>query len=346
VTDLAPVGNGVCVIPKRGLWLWLFVLLVLGCADVIDAQEQKKVGILSGGFAEWTSGRRDARQPRTSVANLRQYLHELGWTEARNIRFEEKHAKGQLRQLPEFARQLVQNKMDVIVAHAPAAVRAAKDATTSIPIVMAHGGDPVTQGFVASLARPGGNVTGVANLSAELTGKRLELLKDIFPKLSRIAVLWNPDAPGPTLGFKELETTAKSLDVPLESLQVRGPKEFDAAFKLARERASGLIVIQDVMTVSHIKDIVKLAADHRIPAIYTEMEWAEAGGLMSYGPSFFDLERRAAIYVDKILRGAKPADLPVEQPTKFELIINLKAAKQIGLTIPPNVLARADRVVK
>ena len=329
---------------KHGLCL--LVLVVLGCADFTYAQERKKVGILSGGFAESPSGSTEARQPRTSVPNLRHHLQELGWTEGRNVRFEERYAKGQLRQLPEFARQLVQNKMDVIVAHAPAAVRAAKDATTSVPIVMAHGGDPVAQGFVASLARPGGNVTGVANLSAELSGKRLELLRDLSPKLSRVAVLWNPEAPGPMLGFKELEATAKSVDVPLESVQVRDPKEFEAAFKRAKERATGLIVIQDVMTVSHIKDIVKLATDHRIPAIYTESEWAEAGGLMSYGPSFFDLERRAAYYVDKILKGAKPDDLPVEQPTKFELVINLKTAKQIGVVIPPSVLARADRVIR
>ena len=344
MTYLTPGRKGECVILKRGLWL--FVFLVLGCADVIDAQEQKKIGILSGGFAESASASTEARQPRTNVPNLRQHLQELGWTESRNVRFEYRYAKGQLRQLPEFARQLVNSKMDVIVAHAPAAVRAAKDATTSIPIVMAHGGDPVAQGFVASLARPGANVTGIANLSAELSGKRLELLKDVFPKLFRVAVLWNPEAPGPALGYKELKAAAKVVNVPVESLQVRSPKEFEAAFKLAKERASGLIVIQDVMTVSHIKDIVKLAADHQIAAIYTESEWTEAGGLMSYGPSFFDLERRAAVYVDKILRGAKPADLPVEQPTKFDLIINLKTAKQIGLSIPPNVLARADRVIR
>ena len=329
---------------KRGLWL--FLIVILGCAEVTDAQEKKKIGILSGGSADSLSASTEVRQPRTSVPNLRQDLQELGWTEGRNIRLEERYANGQLRQLPEFARQLVQNKMDVIVAHAPAAVRAAKDATTSIPIVMAHGGDPVAQGFVASLARPGGNVTGVANLSAELSGKRLEFLKDVSPKLFRVAVLWNPDAPGPSLGFKELEGAAKSIDVPLESLRVRDPKEFEATFKKAKERASGLIVIQDVMTVNHIKEIVKLAADYRIPAIYTESEWTEAGGLMSYGPSFYDLERRAAIYVDKILRDAKPAHLPVEQPTKFELVINVKTAKQIGLTIPPSVLARADRVIK
>jgi len=344
VTYLAPVRNGECVILKR--WLWLFVLLVLGCADVIDAQEQKKIGILSGGSADSTPASTEARPPRTNVPHLRQILQDLGWTEGRNVQFQYRYAKGQLRELPEFARQLVNNKMDVIVAHAPAAVRAAKDATTSIPIVMAHGGDPVAQGFVASLARPGGNVTGVSNLSAELSGKRLELLKEVFPKLFRVAVLWNPEAPGPILGFKELQAAAKVVNVPLESLQVRSPKEFEAAFKLAKERASGLIVIQDVMTVTHIKDIVKLAADHRIAAIYTEREWTEAGGLMSYGPSFSDLERRAAIYVDKILKGAKTADLPVEQPTKFELVINLNAAKQIGVTIPPRVLARADKVIK
>ena len=328
------------------LGLWLFVIVIFDWADVIHAQEEKKIGVLSGGSAEPASASIEARQPRTDVPHLRQYLQELGWTEGRNVLFEYRHAKGQLRQLPEFARRLVNNKMDVIVAHAPAAVRAAKDATTSIPIVMAHGGDPVAQGFVASLARPGGNVTGVSNLSAELSGKRLELLKEVFPKLFRVAVLWNPEAPGPVLGFKELEAAAKIVNVPLESLQVRDPKEFEAAFKIAKDRASGLIVIQDVMTVSHIKDIVKLAAYHRIAAIYTESEWAEAGGLMSYGPSFFDLERRAATYVDKILKGAKAADLPVEQPTKFELVINLKAAKQIGLTIPPHVLARADKVIR
>ena len=160
------------------------------------------------------------------------------------------------------------------------------------------------------------------------------------------SVLWNPEAPGPALGYKELKAAATVVNVPVESLQVRSPNEFEAAFKLAKERASGLIVIQDVMTVSHIKAIVKLAADHRIAAIYTEREWTEAGGLMSYGPSFSDLERRAAIYVDKILKGAKTADLPVEQPTKFELVINLNAAKQIGVTIPPRVLARADKVIK
>jgi putative ABC transport system substrate-binding protein len=240
----------------------------------------------------------------------------------------------------------VASQVDVIVAHAPAAVRAAKNATSTIPIVMAHGGDPVAQGFVASLARPGGNVTGMSNFSAELTGKRLELLREAFPNSPRVAVIWNPDAPGPVLSFQELEIAAKALKVPLQSLQVRGPEDFARAFQAAREHASSLVIIQDVVTVTHRKRIVELAAMHRLPAIYMEEEWAEAGGLMSYGVNQPDLHRRAAYFVDKILKGAKPADLPVEQPTKFEFIINLKTAQQIGLTIPPNVLARADRVIR
>ena len=314
------------------------LLVILACAKAINAQEPRKVGILSGGSAESTSV--------STEAAFRQTLQEHGWNEGQNMVIEHRYANGQLRQLSELAGQLVSNKMDVIVAQAPAAVRAAKNATASIPIVMAHGGDPVAQGFVASLARPGGNVTGVSNFSAELSGKRLELFKEAFPKVSRVAVLWNPEAPGPALGFKEVEATARIVEFPLESLRIRGPKDFDAAFKMAKERAGGLIIIQDVVTVSHMKSIVKLAAENRLPAIYMESEWAEAGGLMAYGVNQIELHRRAAIYVDKILKGAKPADLPVEQPTKFELVINLKTAKQIGLTIPPHVLARADRVIR
>ena len=322
---------------RRRRFILLIAAVILCCVHTIGAQEKKTLGILSGGSVDSTS---------ISTAAFRQELQQLGYTEGRDLSIEYRYAHGQLRQLPELARQLVNNKMDVIVAHAPAAVRAAKNATNSIPIVMAHGGDPIAQGFVASLARPGGNVTGMSNLSAELSGKRLELLKEAFPRVSRVAVLWNPDAPGPTLGFKELEAAARIVDAPLESLRVGGANEFAAAFKLARERAGSLVVIQDVMTVSHMKEIVRLAAENRMPAMYMESEWAEAGGLMSYGVNQIELHRRAATYVDKILKGAKPAELPVEQPTKFELIINLKAAKQIGLTIPPHVLARADRVIK
>ena len=314
--------------------------LLFGLCFWAKAQDQKKIpriGILAGGSASSDSPR---------VQAFLRGLRELGWVEGRNLMIEYRYADGQLDRLNKLAAELVTNRVDVIVAQAPAAVRAAKRESNATPIVMAHGGDPVAQGFVASLARPGGNVTGISNFSAELSGKRLELLKEAFPKTSRVAVIWNPDAPGPVLGFKELEIAAKVVDVPLESLPVRGPKDFERAFRAARDRAGGLLVIQDVVTVTHLKQIVKLATAHRLPAIYMEREWAEAGGLMSYGVNQNDLHRRAATYVDKILKGAKPADLPVEQPTKFEFVINLKAAKEISLTIPPNVLARADRVIR
>ena len=317
-----------------------FCSMLLALPFLARAQQAKKVpriGCLVGGSRSSQSAREDA---------FRQGLRELGYVEGQNIIVEYRFAEGKLDKLPELATELAISKVDVIVAQAPAAVRAAKNATSTIPIVMAHGGDPVAQGFVASLARPGGNVTGLSNFSAELSGKRLELLKEAFPKVSRVAVIWNPDAPGPVLAFKELEIAAKALKVQLQSLQVRGPNDFEGAFQAARKRAGSLVVIQDVVTVTYLKRIVDLAAKNRVPAIYMEKEFTEAGGLMSYGPSQPDMFRRAATYVDKILRGTKPADLPVEQPTKFELVINLKAAKQIGLTIPPNVLARADKVIK
>ena len=325
---------------KRKLIFLALGTLFFGLCFWAEAQDQKKIpriGILAGGSASSDSPR---------VQAFLRGLRELGWVEGRNLMIEYRYADGQLDRLNKLAAELVTNRVDVIVAQAPAAVRAAKSESNATPIVMAHGGDPVAQGFVASLARPGGNVTGISNFSAELSGKRLELLKEAFPKTSRVAVIWNPDAPGPVLGFKELEIAAKVVNAPLESLPVRGPKDFERAFRAARDRAGGLLVIQDVVTVTHLKQIVKLATAHRLPAIYMEREWAEAGGLMSYGVNQNDLHRRAATYVDRILKGAKPADLPVEQPTKFELIINLKTAKEIGLTIPPNVLARADKVIR
>jgi putative tryptophan/tyrosine transport system substrate-binding protein len=313
--------------------------LLLALSVSADAQPVKKIGVLSGGSRSSTS-------TSASTGAFRQGLRELGYVEGQNVLIEYRYADGKLDRLPQLVGELLANKVDLIVAQAPAAVRTAKKSTSTIPIVMAHGGDPVAQGFVASLARPGGNVTGLSNFSAELGGKRLELLREAFPKASPVGVIWNPDAPGPVLSFKELEIAAKTLNVPLQSFQVRGPNEFEGAFQAARERAGSLIVIQDIVTVTHLKRIVELSAKHRLPAIYMEKEWAEAGGLMSYGVNQSDLHRRAATYVDKILKGAKPADLPIEQPTKFELIINLKTAKQIGLTVPPNILARADRVIR
>jgi putative ABC transport system substrate-binding protein len=309
-------------------------------AVLTGAQQSGKIpriGVLSGGSSS---------SDLTRIRAFGQGLQDLGWLKGQNISIEYRYAEGKLERLPALAAALVASRADVIVAQAPAAVRAAKKETSTIPIVMAHGGDPVAQGFVASLARPGGNITGLSNFSAELSGKRLELLREAFPKASRVAVIWNPDAPGPVLTFKETEIAAKALKVQLESLQVRGPNDFEGAFQAAREHAGGLVVIQDVVTVTHLKRIVELAAKHRMPAIYMEAEFAEAGGLMSYGPNQPDLHRRAAIYVGKILKGSNPADLPIEQPTKFELLINLKTAKQSGLTIPANVLAQADKVIR
>ena len=324
----------------KQLFSILLMVAVVVVAALAQAQQPAKVpriGCLVGGSRSSGSTREHA---------FRQGLQALGYVEGKNIIFVYRFAEGKLDRLPELATELIDSKVDVIVAEAPAAVRAAKNATSTIPIIMAHGGDPVAQGFVASLARPGANVTGLSNFSAELSGKRLELLREAFPEATPVAVIWNPEAPGPVLSYKELEIAAKALKVQLQSLPVRGPNDFEVAFQAGRERAGSLVVIQDVVTVTHLKRIVELAAKHRMPAIYMEKEFAEAGGLMSYGPSQPDMFRRAATYVDKILKGAKPADLPVEQPTKFEFVINLKAATQISLTIPPNVLARADKVIR
>jgi putative ABC transport system substrate-binding protein len=221
-----------------------------------------------------------------------------------------------------------------------------KNATKMI-LIMTTIEDPVSMGIIDSLARPGGNITGLTNLAPELSGKRLELLKEALPKISRLAVLWPPDAQGAVVAFKETQAAALALGVELQSLEVRSSNEFEGAFRVATTgRAGALLVLQSALTNAHRKPIVELATKNRLPAMYTQSDYVEAGGLMSYAPSYTDMYRRAATYVDKILKGAKPADLPVEQPTKFEFVINLKTAKQIGLTIPPNVLARADRVIK
>jgi putative ABC transport system substrate-binding protein len=275
-----------------------------------------------------------------------QGLRDLGYVEGKNIVIEYR-GDPQRREdrLPEFAADLVRLKVDVIVALDPPAARAAKNATKTIPIVMRSTGDPVQAGFVASLARPGGNITGVTSISTELYGKRLELLKEVIPRLSRVAVLRNPDRG--TNDFKEMQSAVRSLKLQLQSLEVRGPNDFESAFRAAgKARVGALITIRTPLINDQRKRVADLAVKSRLPAIYDDRVYIDAGGLMSYGTNLEDLHRRAATYVDKILKGAKPADLPVEQPTKFELIINLKAAKQIGLTIPPNVLVRADKVIK
>jgi putative ABC transport system substrate-binding protein len=267
-----------------------------------------------------------------------------------NIFIEYRYAEGKLDRLPALAAELVRLKVDVIVTGGQAITRAAKNATNTIPIVMAQDGDPVGNGFVASLARPGGNITGLSNFAPEIGGKQLELLKEIIPKLSRVAVLGtrtSTNNPGYAQRLGEIERAAKAFGVKLQYLNVLNSKDIETSFREAsKERADAVLAMGGPVLNSHRTQVIEQAVKSRLPAIYNQRLYVEDGGLMTYGASLPDLDRRAATYVNKILKGAKPADLPVEQPTKFEFIINLKAAKQIGLTIPPNVLARADRVIR
>jgi putative tryptophan/tyrosine transport system substrate-binding protein len=280
---------------------------------------------------------------------FREQLRELGYLEGKNIKFEERWAEGKLDRLDDLASKLVARKVDVLVTFggsSPAV--AAKKATRNIPIVMAAGGtDPAASGLVASLAHPGGNMTGVANSFIELRGKQMELLKETLPRLSRIAILWNPESRAGPAQQKLTEQEAQALGLKSQSLAVRSGDDFENAFAAAkRERSGAVLVTANPLIFSHFGHIAGLAITHRLPAIHPQKEFVEAGGLIMYGPSEAEIYRRAAIYVDKILKGARPGDLPVERPTKFQLIFNLKTAKHIGLTIPPNVLARADRVIR
>jgi putative tryptophan/tyrosine transport system substrate-binding protein len=281
------------------------------------------------------------------VEAFRQGLRELGYVEEKNIIVDYRYGEGKADRERELAAELARLKVDVIVTGGPAATRATKEATSTIPIVMAQDNDPVGNGFVASLARPGGNITGLATLAPEISGKRLELLKEIVPKLSRVAVFGTSTQPGYAQVLKETELAAGALKVKLQYLDVLSPEDIETAFRAAsKERSDAVLVLQAGVFSSRRPQIADLAVKSRLPAIYFQTEFVEAGGLMSYATSYTDLNRRAATYVDKILKGAKPADLPVEQPTKFELVINLKTAKKIGLTIPANVLLRADKVIK
>jgi len=278
---------------------------------------------------------------------FRQGLRELGYVEGKNIVIESRWTEGKTERLPELAAELVRLKVDIIVTGGPAVTRLVKEATVTIPIIMGFDNDPVGNGFVASLSRPGGNITGLATLAPEISGKLLELLKEIVPRLSRVAVLETSTQPGNTQSLKETTLVAQSFGVQLEYLDVRGPEDIETAFRAASKgHADGILVLQSPIINSQRIHVADLAIKSRLPGIFPQSEYAKAGGLMYYGANTVDLFRRAATYVEKILKGAKPADIPVEQPTKFELVINLKTAKQIGLTIPPNVLARADRVIK
>ena len=317
----------------------VLAIAVLATVQEAPAQQAKipRIGYLSGAGLE---SRKEA---------FRQGLRELSYREGRSIVIEFRSAEGKLDRLLEHAGELVRLNVDVIVATSTDSVLAAKKASSTIPIVFAALGDPIDTGLVTSLARPGGNATGLTQLSPQLGGKRLELLKEAFPKVTRVAVLWNPGSKVRGVGtpLTEAEAVARDLGLKLQSLEVRSRDDFDNAFEAAkRETAQALIVTPNPLVNYQRIRIVEFAAKSRLPAMYSTSEIVELGGLMSYAPNYADLYRRAAVYVDKILKGAKPADLPVEQPTKFELVINLKTAKQIGVTISPNVLARADRVIR
>ena len=331
-----PIGRS----KSKKVFCLALAALLMALSFPADAQQSKKVyrvGYLSSGPASPPSGRREA---------FRQGLRELGYVEGQNLIIEYRFAEGKLNRLPELAAELIRLKLDVIFAYSTPAVQAIRKATTTLAIVTVSG-DPVREGFVASLARPGGNITGLANLTPELAGKRLELLKEVVPQVSRVAVLWDPDNPGSGLRMRETETAANSLGIKLQSVEVRGSSDFERAFSVMKqERAGALVLVRGRLINDQLPRIVEFAMKNRLPTMYDERGFTEAGGLMSYGTVLADLDRRAATYVDKILKGAKPADLPVEQPTKFEFVINLKTAKQIGLTIPPVALYRADKIIK
>jgi putative ABC transport system substrate-binding protein len=322
-----------------GLTLCAMLFLLSLPAQAQQAEKVPRIGFLTGSSLSSQLARNEA---------FRQSLRDLGYVDGKNVVIEWRSYEGKRDRQRALVAELVRLKVDVIVAVGSGDIRAAKDATRTIPIVMLVGGDPVASGFVSSLARPGGNVTGLATLRPELSGKRLELLREVVPRLSRVAVFASSASEDHSQMRKELELAAGSFGVALQYLDVQSPKDIEPAFRAAaKERADAVFFrVPGPQASSQRPQIVALAQKTRLPAIYESLDYVERGGLMSYGVSVIDSARRAAIYVDKILKGAKPAELPVEQPTKFELVINLKAAKQIGLTIPPNVLARADRVIR
>jgi putative ABC transport system substrate-binding protein len=305
------------------------------------AQQPKKTARI--GYLTLGSG------PAEPEVALKQRLGDLGWIEGQNLTIEYRRAANDTRRLPSLAKELVDFKVDLIVASATPAIQAAKDATATIPIVMAAGADPVGMGFVVSLARPGGNITGLSLQSPELAGKRLELLKEIVPKLTRVAFLAHGGDPAHKLFIEEAHDVAPRIGIQIQPVVIKSPGEFEIAFSVMIRERAGALVVQPLLTGSALGQglkVANLAAKHRLPAVSDSIRFPESGGLISYGANRLDLWQRAATFVDKILRGTKPADLPVEQPTKFDLVINLKTANQIGLTIPPDVLARAVRVIR
>ena len=319
----------------------LVAVMLLACGVIAEAQQATKIpliGVLYGGSASAISARIEA---------FRQRLREPGYVEGKNIIIEYRRAEAKLDRLPTLAAELVRLKAAIIVSVGAPSTHAAKEATSTIPIVMAQDADPVADGFVASLARPGGNITGLATLAQELSGKRLELLKEIVPKLTHVAVVGTSSAPGNAQTIKDLELAGAAFKVKLQYHDILETKDIETAFRAAtKEHAEAVIVLQSSVLNARRTQIVELALKGRLPAIYYAAEWVQDGGLVSYGVNYADLYGRATTYVDKILKGAKPADLPVEQPIKFDFIINLKTANQIGLTIPQWTLMKADRVSK
>jgi putative tryptophan/tyrosine transport system substrate-binding protein len=314
------------------------VLLLLLVHSVFAQQPKKipRVGVLRPGLAA-----------APNYEAFRQGIRDLGYVEGQNVLLELRDGEGKAERLPDLAAELVRLKVNVIVTSSTPAIQAVKQATTTIPIVMAFSGDPVGTGLVASLAKPGGNITGLSDIGPEISGKQLELLKEAFPTVSRVGFFLNPSNQSNRLRLKAAEATAGELKVQIQALEVQSANDLEKAFStISNAQAQALMTVRDPAINVNQKRIVEFAAENRLPTMHMDKEPVEAGGLMSYGPDVPDLFRRAATYVDKILKGAKPADLPVERPIKFEFVINLKTAKQIGLTIPPNVLARADRVIK
>jgi len=321
--------------------VWLFALLFLVTGTFAEAQQSKKVQRI--GYL--TANTSSAELPRLDA--FRQALRDLGHIEGQNIAIEYRHAEGKFDRLPGFAAELVGLKEDVLVGVTTNAVQAAKYATRTIPIVFVGVSDPIGAGLIDSLARPGGNLTGFTNIAPVLSGKRLELLKETVPKLSRVAVLWDPQSPGSVPQWKETELAATELGLRLYPMEASSVDEYEGAFKEAvKARSGALAVTLNPVSNSNQKPIAELATKNRLPTMCARGDYVDNGCMMSYGPSYVAEGRDAARYVDKILKGAKPADLPVEQPMKFELVINLMTANQIGLTIPPSVLYRADRVIK
>jgi ABC-type uncharacterized transport system substrate-binding protein len=323
-------------------FVWLLATILLTTALPADAQQPVKIPRIG-----YVSGGGNTSNPGPYVEALRQGLRDLGYVEGKNFVIEFRGAEGKPDRMPSLVTELVQFKVDVLVVPTAGAVRAAKQATKTIPVVMVTQVDPVAAGLVDSLARPGGNITGLTTLQRDLSGKRLELLMDVIPRLSRVGVLRNPDDET-AIGFRDYEAAAPALKIRLQSLNARGSEpDLEGALREAvKGRAGAVITITNSPLLRNSKRITALALKNRLPSMYEGSTWVEAGGLMSYSANDFELFRRAATYVDKILKGAKPADLPIEQPTKFEFVINLKTAKQISLTIPQKVLVRADRVIK